>query len=286
MLIEGLTSKYLTYASGSGSTATTFTYTVTSGDVNRSGISVLANALALNGGSITDASQNIADRAHSAIVPSLSYQVDGTSPSAPSLMTASDGSSITLTYSETLSATTAANTAFIVSVNGVTDTVTGTSIALKNLRLFLTFNITSSATVTLTYSDPTAGNDANAIQDEAGNDAPSFTSASVTNISSATSNTTASIALNPVSTTATYRANTTIRVSVNTIGKVDFYMAGKIIPNCRNISTSANIANCTWKPAVHAYVNLTARFRPSGAGFTPTTTSPLRIFVTGRSGNR
>ena len=284
--LQGLTSKYLTYASGSGSTSTTFTYTVVNGDLDRDGFAITADSLTLNGGTIKDSALNTATLSHSAILASLTNQVDGTPPVANTPQTSSDGSSITLTFDETLSATGPAVSAISILVNGITDTVTSTSITGKTIRFFLTFQIISSATITFTYTDPSAGNDSSALQDEAGNDAPTISAVAVTNISTTTSNTSASIALNPASTTAVYRAVTTIRVSTNTAGRVDFYQAGKIIVNCRNVATSGNIASCSWKPMVHAYITLTARFRPSGTGYQVTNTSPLQLFVVGRSGNR
>jgi hypothetical protein len=86
--------------------------------------------------------------------------------------------------------------------------------------------------------------------------------------------------------TAVFRTVTTIRVSTNTPGKVDFYQSGKIIPGCRNVATSANVASCSWRPMVRSYVSLTARFRPSGNGFTNFNSSALTIFVTKRTGLR
>lgn len=285
MQIQGLTSKYLSYASGSGTTSTLFSYTVVSGDVDRDGIVILANALELNSGAITDGF-NSATRSHSAIVASLTRQVDGTAPSSPTIQTSNDGTSITLTYGETLSASAPATSRFAIQVNGVSNTVTSVSISSQSIQLEVTFAIVASAAVTVAYTDPSGANDLNAIQDEAGNDAPSFSAASATNNSTATSNTTATISLNPASSTAVYRETTSIRVSTNTAGRVDFYMAGKIIANCRNLATSTNIATCSWRPAVHSYVNLTARFRPTAAGYSTTSTSALRIYVTKRSGTR
>lgn len=284
--IQGLSSKFLTYSSGSGSTSLTFNYVVTSGDVDRDGISLTANSLALNSGSIVDAGLNSASLTHVAISNSLLLQVDGSPPVAGTPQTSSSGSSISITYDETLSATAPQASAFTVLVNSVSNAVTSVSITDRTIQLSLTFSILGSSTVTLAYADPTAGNDASAIQDEAGNDAAAITTTSVTNLSTATNNTSAAIALNPASTTAVFRTVTTIRVTTNTAGRVDFYQLGKIIPNCRNIATSANVANCSWKPMVQNYVNLTARFRPTGSGFQNSQSDALRIYVTKRVGLR
>jgi uncharacterized repeat protein (TIGR02059 family) len=284
--LQGLSSKRLIYTSGSGTPITTFSYQVTTGDLDRDGVSVALNTLELNGGTIADAALNTATLSHAAISASLALQVDGTAPSSPTLQTTSNGASIDVIYGETLSATAAATSTFAVTVNSVANSVTAVSISANTVRLALNFAVISGAVVTLAYTEPTAANDLNAIQDEAGNDAPSFTATSVTNLSTATTNSSLSIALNPASSTATYRAVTTIRATVSTPGRVDFFHEGKIIPNCRNLASSANVANCSWKPSKHAFVNITARLRPSGSGFLNTSSEPLRLFVTKRTGSR
>ncbi len=284
--IQGLTSKFLTYASGGGTPTLTFTYVVSAGDVDRNGISIFADSLSLNSGSITDSTLNSATLTHAAISNSLSLQVDGSVPIAGTPQTSSNGSSITITYDETLSATAPTAGSFSVSVNGVSNSVSSVSISGQSVQLTLSFSVISTASVTLAYVDPTAGNDVNAIQDEAGNDAASISTTSVTNLSTSSSNTSASISLNPAAMTAVFRTVTTIRVSANTAGRVDFYQSGKIIPGCRNVATSANVASCSWRPMVQSYVSLTARFRPSGSGFTSTNTAPLTIYVTKRTGLR
>jgi len=284
--IQGLTSKFLTYSAGSGSTSLTFTYVVTSGDVDRDGISLSANTLALNSGSITDAALNSASLTHVAISNSLLLRVDGSPPVPGTPQTSSNGSTISITFDETLSATAPQASAFSILVNGVSNSISSASISGQTIELTLNFSIISSATVTLAYTDPTSGNDTNAIQDEAGNDAASISTVSVTNLSTSTSNTSAAISLNPVSTTAIFRTVTTIRVTTNTAGRVDFYQFGKIIPNCRNIATSSNIANCSWRPSVQNFTHLTARFRPTGSGFQVTQSEVLRIYVIKRAGLR
>ena len=65
------------YASGSGGTTLTFNYTVQSGDADTDGVSIAANALILNGGTISDDSGLAADLAHSAVDAGSSHQVDG-----------------------------------------------------------------------------------------------------------------------------------------------------------------------------------------------------------------
>jgi len=64
-LAVGSDNRTATYASGSTSTALVFQYTIQSGDNDTNGISIGANALALNSGTIRDASGNYATITHS-----------------------------------------------------------------------------------------------------------------------------------------------------------------------------------------------------------------------------
>ena len=73
------------YASGTGSTALVFTYTILSGQTDTNGISINANALSLNGGTITDAAGNPATLTFAAVTDNAGYLVDTTAPSAPTI---------------------------------------------------------------------------------------------------------------------------------------------------------------------------------------------------------
>ncbi|MCW8177758.1 hypothetical protein D8B25_21070, partial [Verminephrobacter aporrectodeae subsp. tuberculatae] len=86
-----------------------------------------------------------------------------------------------------------ASGAFTVLVNSVANAVTNVAInaEAKTVTLTLTTAVTSDQTVTIAYADPTTGNDANAIQDAAGNDAASFAATAVTNNTPAPADTTA-----------------------------------------------------------------------------------------------
>jgi hypothetical protein len=57
-LVVGGTNRTATYTSGSGSTPLVFQYTIQSGEADSDGISIGANALALNSGTIKDAAGN------------------------------------------------------------------------------------------------------------------------------------------------------------------------------------------------------------------------------------
>ncbi|MCW8209542.1 hypothetical protein D8B24_21630, partial [Verminephrobacter aporrectodeae subsp. tuberculatae] len=85
-----------------------------------------------------------------------------------------------------------ANGAFTVLVNGVANAVTSATVEAqaKTVTLTLSTAVTHGQSVTVAYADPTTGNDTNAIQDTAGNDAASFAATAVTNNTPAPADTT------------------------------------------------------------------------------------------------
>ena len=93
-----------------------------------------------------------------------------------------NGTSLVMTYTEanTLDSTNKPlPTAF--SVSGHSVTAVSVNAALKTVALTLGTAVANGETVTVSYTDTTAGNDTNAIQDGAGNDAASMTTQAVTN---------------------------------------------------------------------------------------------------------
>jgi uncharacterized repeat protein (TIGR02059 family) len=113
--------------------------------------------------------------------------VSGNDPDAPVWASASvNGASLVLTYTDAsdLDAVNVAGAgAFAVVAGGVANTVTGVAVngPAKTVTLTLTTPVGFAEVVTVAYTDPTAGNDANAIQDIQGNDAPSLGVTTVTN---------------------------------------------------------------------------------------------------------
>ena len=109
------------------------------------------------------------------------YVPDTNAPTISSAALNSSGTSIVLTYNETLSATTAATSAFAVSDSGTAVSLSSVTASGFTVTLALASTINIGRVVTLSYADPTGSDDANAIQDSAGNDAISLSSRSVTN---------------------------------------------------------------------------------------------------------
>jgi hypothetical protein len=98
--------KTATYSSGSGSTSLLFTYTVQSGDTDVNGISIGANALALNGGAIKDGANNNAIITSNEVAANSSYKVDNIAPTATialadsALLIGDTFTTVTITFSE------------------------------------------------------------------------------------------------------------------------------------------------------------------------------------------
>ena len=176
------------YASGSGGTTLTFSYTVQSGDEDTDGVSIAANALILNGGTISDDSGLAANLAHSAVTDSDSHQVDGSiATGTPVAITGADrtvaagtlvtldgsdstdpnaGQTATLTHQWTQTAP-ASGPGSGLSLSDATDdqpTFTAPAIAAGGSDITLTFQLTvtdtdsnsDSATVTITVTAPAA----------------------------------------------------------------------------------------------------------------------------------
>jgi hypothetical protein len=99
-----------------------------------------------------------------------------------------------------------------------------------------------------------------------------------------------SLALAGSATTATYRTVIVITANITVASKVTFRVNGKILPGCKNKSTTGSspniVATCTWKPSIRGNVSLTAAATPTGAGISSSTSTPVSIMVDRRTGSR
>jgi uncharacterized repeat protein (TIGR02059 family) len=107
--------------------------------------------------------------------------VDGTAPVLQSARV--DGATLTLTYSENLQpAALPAASAYTLTVNSQAGpAVTQVAVLGRAATLTLATAVQEGQTVTLSYTDPSVGNDANALQDVVGNDAATLTGQAVVN---------------------------------------------------------------------------------------------------------
>ena len=173
-----------TYASGSGTAALVFSYTVLADDLDRDGISWEADALALAGGTIrlmTDNATIMEDAAlaHEGEDAQAAHRVDAVAPSLVSA-TAED-TTLELVYDEALDGDSAPATSaytVAVTVGTTTNPTVLVSVAGTTVTLTLSAAPADGATVTVSYTVPT-GMGAMPVQDVAGNDAPTFSGQSV-----------------------------------------------------------------------------------------------------------
>ncbi|MFN8720107.1 MAG: beta strand repeat-containing protein, partial [Rhodospirillales bacterium] len=99
------------YASGSGTDALVFTYTVAAGVNDADGIAVGPNALSLNGATIRDASGTAATLANAAVAANTAATVDTAAPTVASIAVANgaynegDSVSVTVAFSEAVTVT-------------------------------------------------------------------------------------------------------------------------------------------------------------------------------------
>ena len=115
-LAVGTDNRTATYASGTGNAPLVFTYTIQAGDNDTDGISIRANALALNSGStIMDPAGNNATLTHSAVSDNNSYMVDTEAPRVDNFtlsdtaLKIGDNATVTLGFSEVVIEFTAAD---------------------------------------------------------------------------------------------------------------------------------------------------------------------------------
>jgi hypothetical protein len=129
-LLIGETPVKAAYASGTGTTALVFTYTILANQTDPDGISIAANSLALNGGTLSDAVGNAATTlTHTAVAANALYLVDNTAPTISGVAITSatglqnntlnvgDVVSVTLTMSEA-STVSSSNAKLMLNLNG------------------------------------------------------------------------------------------------------------------------------------------------------------------------
>ena len=94
------------YEVGTGTAALEFAYKVDEDDEDTAGVSIAANQLTLNGGTITDRANNPAVLTHTAVSSQSGHRVDGVRPKLDATDGAVvNGTTLTLTYDEPLDGT-------------------------------------------------------------------------------------------------------------------------------------------------------------------------------------
>ena len=189
--------RWATYRRGSGTAMPEFAYTVAQGDASSAGVAVLANTLALNGGTIRSlASGRDAALAHGGRAPDAAHKVDGALPDTtpPRLSrTVVDGAKLTLAFSEAIDdAASPANGAFTVKKTppGGSEETVGLrgSPAVEGARVTLSLakavrGADTGVKVSYRKSDSDAGD---RLRDESGNEVAEFSDRPVANAADTT----------------------------------------------------------------------------------------------------
>ena len=167
---------------GSNGASLQFGYTVAQREIDTVGVSIEANSLSLNSGTIRDVSDNDAVLNHAAVAADWLHKVDGVKPVLASTGGATvTGNTLTLTYQEALDRTsTPLAGSFGVTVEGGRRNVSAVVVAGSTVSLRLSSAVMAGEAVTVSYSASTEA-DAMAVRDVAGNDASGFMAQTVTN---------------------------------------------------------------------------------------------------------
>jgi hypothetical protein len=108
-----------------------------------------------------------------------------------------------------------------------------------------------------------------------------------TTITIAAGSSTASLTLAPGN--LTFRQPKNITAVATVAGKITFRVAGKILPGCKNRTVNAGnsfTAICSYRPANHSYVTISATLTPTDVSYLGTVTNSAQYLVTRRTGSR
>ena len=171
------------YGSVTGA-AVTFSYRVADRETDTDGVSIEANSLSLNSGTIKDSTDDIdAVLNHRAVAANAGHKVDGVKPElATAVGAVANGATLTLTYDEPLDGTSmpAAST-FTVAGGSQSRTVSGVRVSGSTVELTVDPAVEQGETgIRVSYTVPT-GMGASPIRDAVGNAALGLSSEPVTN---------------------------------------------------------------------------------------------------------
>ena len=124
------------YIGGSGTSALNFTYQIQSTQTDTNGISIPANSITLNNGTLADAANNTAVLTHTAVTDNASYKVDTTAPTlVDTSFVAGTNTTLSMTFSEAILG--GGNPTFL--LNGVT-TMTPSGSSVVDNTITITFS--------------------------------------------------------------------------------------------------------------------------------------------------
>ena len=154
-VVVGSGTKYATYNRGTGTSALVFRYTVARGDSDSDGVSINANALALNGGTIQDADDTDAVITHSAVAASTVRRV--LAPPTVTSATVKDDL-LTLVFSKDMNTTSLSPpTAFRATVGSTTTTAASYTMEKRQALITFASSFAAADTITVSYTAPPSG---------------------------------------------------------------------------------------------------------------------------------
>lgn len=113
--------------------------------------------------------------------------------------------------------------------------------------------------------------------------ANSSLSAATTQVGTASSSATVSLSVGDL----IFRQSKTISATPSVAGKLTFRANNVIIPGCKNLLSSANIAkNCTYKPSTRGKIAFSVTLVPTSSGYSNSVTNSTTYFVLPRSTSR
>ena len=206
------------YEIGTGMAALLFAYKVDEDDEDTAGVSIVADSLNLNGGTIRDRAGNPAVLTHTAVTTQSGHRVDGVRPELEATDGAVvNGATLTLTYDEPLDGSSSSPAASF-TVTGGSSSRTVSNVALIGSAVFLTLDPAvehGETGIRVSYRVPTAAG-ASRLRDLVGNHAARLSNVPVNNETLDTTPPTVSkleITSNP-GTDRTYAAGDEIQVTV------------------------------------------------------------------------
>ena len=161
----------------------TFSYAVAADETDTDGVSIAANALSLNGGTIRDSANQNASRTHSALAADVNHRVDGVTPML--LEAVVDETILTLTYDEPLAQPAPrASSFFTVAVIHPGSGRNAPKVVVDGSVMTVTLwdPVLAGEEVTVKFSNISVFGTPHLIRDLAGNPAASLRSHAVTNV--------------------------------------------------------------------------------------------------------
>jgi uncharacterized repeat protein (TIGR02059 family) len=181
----------------------------------------------------------------SAISVINSSTADITAPALVSRAVNAAGTKVILTYGEALNATTAATSAFTVTVDGVSRVVSSVVIVGSTVELTLASVVDAGQVVTVAYTAPAAdaATSNSAVQDSAGNDVPSFTAASQSVTNSSTMDTTGPVLVSRAVNAAGTKVILTYNEALNATTAASSAFAVTVAGTSRTVSSVAVVGS-------------------------------------------